>query len=53
MVSLARSAAAPRYIRPMNPFRDWGAVANLMRVVFQSDVSAASLPVFPDWPWLN
>ena len=37
----------------MNPFRDWGAVAGLMRVVFQSDVSAASLPVFPDWPWLN
>lgn len=53
MVSLARSAATPRFIRPMNPFRDWGAVANLMRVVFQSDVSAASLPVFPDWPWLN
>ena len=52
MVSLARSAG-PRFIRPMNPFRDWGAVANLMRVVFQSDVSAASLPVFPDWPWLN
>ena len=53
MVSLVRSGAGPRFIRPMNPFRDWGAVANLMRVVFQSDVSAASLPVFPDWPWLK
>jgi len=53
MVSLARSAAGVRVIRPMNPFRDWGAVKHLMRVVFQSDVSAASLPVFPDWPRLN
>jgi ribosomal protein S18 acetylase RimI-like enzyme len=53
MVSVARSGAGTRVIRPMNPFRDWGAVAHLMRVVFQSDVSAASLPVFPDWAWLN
>lgn len=40
-------------IRPMNPFRDWNAVAQLLRVVFQSDVSNGSLPILPDWPWLR
>lgn len=42
--------------RRMNPLRDWGGVAQLMRITFQSDVTVANLPLFPDWPglrWLN
>jgi ribosomal protein S18 acetylase RimI-like enzyme len=53
MVSLARPQAGGRAIRPMNPFRDWNAVSQLLRVVFQSDVSSGSLPILPDWPWLR
>jgi ribosomal protein S18 acetylase RimI-like enzyme len=37
----------------MNPFRDWNGVAQLMRVAFQSEASWTSLPLLPDWAWLN
>jgi ribosomal protein S18 acetylase RimI-like enzyme len=53
MVSLTRERARAQAIRPMNPFRDWSAVAQLLRVVFQSEVSGGSLPILPDWPWLR
>ncbi|MEP7200178.1 MAG: GNAT family N-acetyltransferase [Chloroflexota bacterium] len=53
MVSLSRLAPAPQGPRPMNPFRDWSAVAQLMRAAFQSEVTGASLPLVPDWPWLR
>ncbi len=56
MVSLSRVATKSNGPRPMNPFRDWGGVAQLMRVAFQSDVNAGNLLLLPDWPglrWLN
>jgi ribosomal protein S18 acetylase RimI-like enzyme len=56
MVSITRPPSPSPSPRPMNPFRDWSGVAQLMRVAFQSEVSAASLPLLPDWPglrWVN
>src|SRR5712691_9364317 len=53
MVSLTRARAAIPFIRPMNPFRDGSAVAQLLRLVFQSEVGGGSLPLLPDWPWLR
>lgn len=50
MVSLSRAGNA-RGPRPMNPLRDWGAVAQLMRVAFQTDAAYPRLPVLPDGPW--
>jgi len=53
MVSISRAPTLQNAPRPMNPFRDWGGVAHLMRIAFQSEVSASSLPLLPDWPWLR
>lgn len=50
MVTLTRLRLAHPGLRPMNPFRDWGGVAQLMRVAFQSEASPSTLPFFPDWP---
>jgi ribosomal protein S18 acetylase RimI-like enzyme len=53
MVTVSHTTQVSNGPRAMNPFRDWHGVAQLMRVAFQSEVGLSSLPLLPDWPWLN